>query len=129
MKLSDLWMSLIKEWKRNPNVGTFSWILHRVTGVILVLYLFPHFWSIASSRWGAEAFTHKMQSYETPVFKFLEMGLVLLVAVHMLNGLRITIADFFFLTKSQKALFWVAVILFLAVLIASVIAFFPKIFV
>lgn len=129
MKISDLWMSLIREWKRNPNTGTFSWILHRVTGVILVLYLFPHFWSIAFSRWGADAFTHKMQSYETPIFKFLEMGLVLLVAVHMLNGLRITIVDFFFLTKSQKALFWVGVVLFLAAVVISALAFFPKIFV
>ena len=129
MRISDFWMSLIKEWKRNPNVGTFAWILHRVTGVIIVLYLFPHFWSIASSRGGAEDFTHKMQSYESPLFKFLEMGLVLLVAVHMLNGLRITIVDFFLLTKSQNALFWVGVVLFLAVLVASIIAFFPKIFV
>ena len=129
MKISDFWMSMIKEWKRNPNVGTFSWILHRVTGVLLVLYLFPHFWSIASSRWGAGAFDHKMQSYETPLIKFFEMGLVLLVAVHMINGLRITIADFFFLTKSQRALFWIGVVLFLFVLVASILAFFPKIFV
>ena len=121
-------MSMLREWKRNPNAGTFSWILHRVTGVLLVLYLFPHFWSIATSRRGSEGFTESMQSFTSPFWKFMEMGLILVVAVHLLNGLRITIVDFFLLTRSQKSLFWVSVFLFTAVLILTAIVFLPKIF-
>jgi succinate dehydrogenase/fumarate reductase cytochrome b subunit len=55
------------------------------------------------------------------------MGLILVVAVHLLNGLRITIVDFFLLTRSQKSLFWASVFLFTAVLILTAVIFLPKI--
>jgi succinate dehydrogenase/fumarate reductase cytochrome b subunit len=48
------------------------------------------------------------------------------VAFHILNGLRITIADFFLVTKAHKSLFWIAFILFLIVLVATIIVFVPR---
>jgi len=118
-----------KEINLNPNVGTWSWFLHRIAGVVLFLYLFPHF-LVTSSYFltgSVEKFDFWTKSVQTPLFHFLEIFLVGAVAFHLLNGLRITIADFFFMTRQQKGLLWVAMIIFLLVMVITVVIFVPRV--
>jgi succinate dehydrogenase / fumarate reductase cytochrome b subunit len=112
----------------NANVGTWSWLLHRITGVILVLYLFMHLFVLSSSLAGGETFDKWLSTVQNPVFHFLEIGLAAVVAFHLLNGLRITITDFFLVTKAHKTIFWVAMIIFLILMIITLIVFLPRIF-
>ena len=51
------------------SVGNISWLLHRVTGVSLAIYLFPHFISIHSSQLGQQIFDQEMNLYTYPFFK------------------------------------------------------------
>ncbi|MFQ6003352.1 MAG: hypothetical protein ACE5KJ_06355, partial [Candidatus Zixiibacteriota bacterium] len=96
--------------------------------VILVGYLFMHFFVLSSSLAGGETFNKWLSTVQTPLFHFLEIGLAAVVAFHLLNGLRITITDFFLVTKAHKTIFWVAMIIFLILMIITLIVFLPRIF-
>jgi succinate dehydrogenase / fumarate reductase cytochrome b subunit len=118
-----------KEINLNPNVGTWSWFLHRIAGVVLFLYLSPHFLVTSSYLLTGtdKGFNSWMSTVQNPLFHFLEIFLVGAVAFHLLNGLRITIADFFFMTKQQKSLLWVAMIIFILVMVITVVIFVPRV--
>lgn len=116
------------EWGLNANVGTFSWILHRVTGVILTLYLFAHILVVSSSLGGNQTFNTWLSVVQTPLTHFLEIFLLAVVAFHLLNGLRITITDFFFATREHKAIFWVEMAVFAFGMIITLVVFLPRVF-
>jgi succinate dehydrogenase / fumarate reductase cytochrome b subunit len=112
----------------NPDVGIWAWLLHRVTGLVLVLYTFMHFFALSSSVGGASTFNAWLSNLQTTLTHLLEIGLVAVVAFHLLNGLRITIADFFLLTKPHKALFWIAMVIFVILMVVTLIVFLPRAF-
>ncbi len=112
----------------NPNVGAWSWLLHRITGLILVFYLFMHFFALSSSVGGASTFNSWLANLQNTLTHILEIGLVAVVAFHLLNGLRITIADFFYLTKPHKVIFWIAMIIFLILMVITVVVFLGRAF-
>ncbi len=109
------------------NVGTVSWLLHRVSGVALAIYLIPHFLSINSSREGPEVFDATLAVFTAPVYKAAEFLLILVVAFHAFNGVRIIVIDFFTLSHRQKLLFWLVMLACGLVLVAASFLFVPKI--
>lgn len=118
----------VNEARLNPNIGTFSYVLHRLTGIGLAVYLIMHTWVLSSARSGPEAFTQRLGTVQTPLFHVLELLLAVGVFFHMLNGIRIIIADFFSATRRHKAIFWIVMILFVAVMTWTVISVLPKLF-
>jgi succinate dehydrogenase / fumarate reductase cytochrome b subunit len=109
------------------NVGNVSWLLHRVTGVALAIYLIPHFFTINQSSKGPEAFDAALAVFSAPVFKVAEFLLILVVAFHAFNGMRIIVIDFFTLSHRQKMLFWFVMVACVIVLAAASFLFVPKI--
>jgi succinate dehydrogenase / fumarate reductase, cytochrome b subunit len=75
--------------------GQWSWLFHRITGVAIILFLFAHVVDTAVIGWGPEAYDKVMAAYGNPVVHALELGLVLAVLFHSINGLKITLIDFF----------------------------------
>lgn len=75
--------------------GQWSWIFHRITGVAVVLYLFAHIVDTALVGWGPEAYDRVVNAYKNPAVHMLELGLVLAVLFHAINGIKITLIDFF----------------------------------
>jgi succinate dehydrogenase / fumarate reductase, cytochrome b subunit len=73
----------------------WSWILHRITGVAVILFLFAHVIDTAAVGWGPNAYNRITAAYENPIVRLLEYGLVVAVLYHSLNGLKITLIDFF----------------------------------
>jgi succinate dehydrogenase / fumarate reductase cytochrome b subunit len=80
-------------YKGHP--GQWSWVFHRVTGVAVILFLFMHVVDTALVGWGPEAYDKVVRAYANPIVHLLELGLVLAVLYHSLNGLKITLIDFF----------------------------------
>ena len=74
--------------------GQLSWILHRVTGVGVLLFLFAHIVDTALVGWGPEAYNKVVGVYHHPIIQILEIGLVGAVIYHALNGIRVMIMDF-----------------------------------
>ena len=74
--------------------GQWSWVLHRVTGVIIILFLFAHVVDTAVVGWGPAAYNKVISVYQNPYVGILEFVLVGCVIYHALNGVRIMVMDF-----------------------------------
>lgn len=74
--------------------GYIAWILHRLTGLALALYLFMHIWVIHHISQGKEAFNQVMAVVQSPLFHILEIGLLACVAYHAVNGIRVVLIDY-----------------------------------
>ena len=109
------------------SVGTFAWLLHRLTGVALVVYLVPHFLSIHAARGGASVFDAELAAFRTPLFAVAEWVLIGAVAFHGFNGLRLIALDLFDLSGRQRAMFVTVLLATLAVLAAASWLFVPRI--
>jgi succinate dehydrogenase / fumarate reductase cytochrome b subunit len=70
-------------------------MLHRITGVAVILFLFAHVVDTAVIGWGPEAYDRVTEAYKNPAVHVLELGLVLAVLYHSVNGTKITLIDFF----------------------------------
>lgn len=76
------------------HLGSIAWILHRITGLLLVFYLLLHIWVTHHISQGPEGFNKVMSVVQQPLFLLLEIGLLGTVLYHAFNGLRIIIVEF-----------------------------------
>ena len=91
--------------------GMWSWVAHRISGVLIFLFLFAHVLDTALVRVSPEAYNEVMEAYKNPVVGVAEAGLVAAVIFHALNGLRIIAVDFWAKgPKYQRQLFWAVVV-------------------
>ena len=92
-------------------VGSWAWILHRLAGLALIFYLSAHIWVINTLAKGASEFNAVMKILNSPLFKYLEVGLWGVILFHAFNGIRIVIVDFFKGSLYQKKLFFIMITL------------------
>lgn len=128
MKIINAFKGTRDEVRLNPNVGTWSWFLHRITGLLLLLYLFIHLWVLGSVNSSREAFNARLQSVQTPLFHFLEIGLILVVFYHMVNGIIIALMDFADISEKHKILVTVMVTVFAVLAIITFVVLLPRVF-
>lgn len=74
--------------------GMWSWVAHRVTGVLTFFFLFAHVLDTALVRVSPDDYDHVLATYKNPIINLLEVGLVAAVLYHALNGLRVMLIDF-----------------------------------
>jgi succinate dehydrogenase / fumarate reductase, cytochrome b subunit len=107
---------------RAMRTGTAAWILQRLTGVFLTVYLITHIIVIGNSVRGEGSFDDLLSTFDKPVFLVLDAGLLGIVAFHAVNGLRLILFDFTIGLRYQKALFWLAFVVSVGMFIGSLIA-------
>ncbi len=87
--------------------GMWAWILHRVTGVGVLLFLSIHVVETFLLSLGPEVYNRTLALYKTPFFRVAEIALLFAVLYHAINGIRITIQDFFpSLWRYERAFIW-----------------------
>ncbi|WP_082345151.1 succinate dehydrogenase, cytochrome b556 subunit [Kitasatospora sp. MY 5-36] len=87
--------------------GMWSWVAHRVTGVLIFFFLFAHVLDTALVRVSPESYDTVIQTYKTPLVNLMENGLVAAILFHALNGLRVVAVDFWSKgPKYQKQMLW-----------------------
>ena len=87
--------------------GMWSWVAHRISGVLIFLFLFAHVLDTALVRVSPEAYNTVMEAYKNPIVGLGEAGLVAAVLFHALNGLRIVAVDFWAKgPRYQRQMFW-----------------------
>ena len=74
-------------------IGQWSWVLHRVTGLGVVLFLTLHVIGVAYSVFYPGLWEEEVLIYQHPIFTIGEFVLTACVIYHALNGLRINILD------------------------------------
>jgi succinate dehydrogenase / fumarate reductase cytochrome b subunit len=90
------------------STGFVSFFLRRFTGLVLVLYLGVHMWVIGAATQGAETFNARLEVFESPVLKILEVLLLAAVLYHGFDGIRLIIVHYFDVTDYRKSLFYAA---------------------
>jgi succinate dehydrogenase / fumarate reductase, cytochrome b subunit len=109
----------------SPLIGMTAYFMQRVTGLLLLVYLLLHVHTVHEIGNGPVAFNHAMDAFKSPLFRLLEIGLLGVVILHALNGIRIMVIDFGVATRHQKRLFWVlAVVIGTLVFIAGALPLF-----
>lgn len=90
-------------------IGSWAWIIHRLSGLALIFYLSLHIWVINSLTMGKEKFESVMTFLSSPLFKLLEVGLWAVILFHAFNGVRIVLVDFSKGSLVHKRLFAVLI--------------------
>lgn len=101
--------------------GMVAWLLHRLTGLGVLIFVFAHVLDTALIGWGPNAYNKAIHLYRLTGFRIGEILLVGAVLYHALNGIRITIMDFWpETTVIQKKLYGAVIVLFLALYLPSI---------
>jgi succinate dehydrogenase / fumarate reductase cytochrome b subunit len=110
-----------KERKRSlyrGDPGMWSWVLHRITGVLVFFFLFVHVLDTAMVRVNPETYDAIIDTYKTPLVGLMEIGLVAAVLYHALNGIRVMLVDFWSKgPKYQKLMLWIIAAVWIVVMI------------
>ncbi|MCV7279262.1 succinate dehydrogenase, cytochrome b556 subunit [Mycolicibacterium flavescens] len=100
--------------------GMWSWVLHRITGATIFFFLFVHVLDTALVRVSPQAYNEIIETYKTPIIGLMEIGLVVAVLYHALNGIRIILIDFWqHGARHQRTMLWIVIGVFLAIFIPS----------
>lgn len=91
--------------------GNKAWILHRISGIALIGYLFLHIYSLSPLSQGRAAFNAKMQTFSSPFWMVLEWFLFAFVLFHSLNGVRIVLVDWADGARYHKQLYKYSVVI------------------
>ncbi len=81
-----------------------AFMLHRVSGLALALFLPLHFWVLSYALTAPVTLDGFLRWTEYPLVKFAEFGLVFLLAVHFFGGLRLLALEFLPWSERQKTL-------------------------
>jgi fumarate reductase subunit D len=81
-----------------------AYILHRLSGIGLALFLPVHFWVLSLAMKEPEKLDGFLAMTEAGIVKVAEFGLVFLLAVHMFGGLRLMAMEWLPWTSAQKTL-------------------------
>ncbi len=102
--------------------GQWSWLLHRITGIGVFLFLLAHILDTAMIGWGPRIYNETMAIYRHPLFRIGEVILAGAVLYHALNGVRIIIIDFWPESNAaQKKYFYAVVVLFTLIFVPAAI--------
>lgn len=71
----------------------FAFLLHRVSGLLLALFLPIHFLLLSTALTDPETFAGAIAWTAHPAVKAAEFGLVFLLAVHLFGGLRLLVLE------------------------------------
>lgn len=73
--------------RNHPSYWAF--VLHRISGVLLALFLPMHFWVLSLALEGEARLESFIRWTDDPLVKLLETGIVMLLAAHLAGGLRL----------------------------------------
>ena len=131
------WARFVEGLRYGGGIGQWSWLVHRVTGLGILLFLLIHildtFFVVAwpalydhtvgiyggmvtgfPESWG-------INGYYWPLrwgFRVAELGLIACVLFHSVNGVRVVLFDFWpGAVHHQKQIFWAVLGVFVAIMI------------
>ena len=97
--------------------GQVAYILHRVSGVAVILFLFVHLVENFFLLMGEAAYDRAIGIYDTWYFRLGEFALIAAVVYHALNGVRIIAVDFWQASTRYQKQMWYAVMVLSAVIL------------
>jgi fumarate reductase subunit D len=96
------------ELRSRNHAAYWAFLVHRVSGVLLTLFLPVHFFSLGQALNGEAQFDSYLRWTDDPLVKFAEFGIVFLLAAHMSGGVRLLMLEFLAWRDWEKSLLAVA---------------------
>jgi fumarate reductase subunit D len=87
-------MRLRIDQRARSHPAYWAFLMHRLSGLALALFLPIHFWALGQALQGAAALEGFLRFADQGLFKFAEWGLVVLLALHMMGGVRLLLIEF-----------------------------------
>lgn len=99
--------------------GQWSWLLHRVTGLAILLFLLVHIVDITLIGFGPTIYNDAISIFSLWPIRLVSLALIGAVLFHAFNGIRIILIDFWAAGyKYQSQMFYV-------VLVVTILCFLP----
>lgn len=115
-----LWKRMLGVLSYRGREGQWSWLLHRLAGLGVALFLFLHILDIWLIGMGPQVFERFLFLYHHPIAKVFEVFLLFGVLFHAVNGARIILIDLWpGMIQHQRRLVYIEVIVMLAVLVPA----------
>ena len=123
--MTSLVLTLTETLRYRGAIGQWSWVLHRITGLGVVLFITLHIVDTSWSVFYPELYVEAIAVYQTPLFTIGEFILVACVVYHAFNGLRIALFDFKpqWWKHQQKAAYYVLALTAIVLIPAFIIMF------
>jgi succinate dehydrogenase / fumarate reductase cytochrome b subunit len=112
--------SLGQALRYKGRTGMWTWVLHRVTGIGILLFLIIHVADTATVAYWPDFYDHTLDIYKSPLFRVAELVIFFSVLYHALNGMRIIVQDFWPIAMMHQRRLATAAIALTAILIIPV---------
>ena len=91
--------------------GQWSWLLHRVTGLAILLFLLVHIVDITLIGFGPTIYNDAIGIFSLWPIRIVSVALIGAVLYHAFNGIRIILIDFWATGyKYQRQMFYVVMV-------------------
>ncbi len=96
----------LAEAVRRESWGMRAWLLQRITGIGIVVFLLAHIVEISVGLWlGEEVFQASLGFfYRNPLFKALDLLVLAGLIFHAVNGIRLILIDLGWLMRRSQAI-------------------------
>ncbi len=99
--------------------GMWSWLLHRVAGLGILLFLLVHIVDISLLGFGPKVYNEGIALFGTTIVRIISLGLIAGLLYHSFNGVRIMLIDFWPKgVRYQRGMF-------AAVMVLTIVCFLP----
>lgn len=85
---------LKSDYRARNHPAYWAFLVHRLSGLCLGLFLPVHFWALGQAISGEASLDGFLRFTDRPIFKFGEWGLVVLLTMHLVGGLRVLAIEF-----------------------------------
>ncbi|HEX8940775.1 MAG TPA: hypothetical protein VF763_11510 [Candidatus Limnocylindrales bacterium] len=109
---------------RGRRLGSWAFILNRLTGLGVLLYLYLHLVILSQLARGPAAWDSFVSLALSPAFLLLDVVLLFGLLAHGLNGIRVTLVGFGLVIDRQKAMFAAFMVLGALVLLVGALRIF-----
>lgn len=82
------------DFRARKHAAYWAFLIHRLSGLALALFLPVHFWALGRAIDSDAALDGFLRYTDQPLFKLAEWGLVVLLALHMVGGVRLLLIEF-----------------------------------
>lgn len=82
------------DFRARTHPAYWAFLVHRLSGLALGLFLPVHFWVLGQAIQGEAALDGFLKFTDQALFKFGEWGLVVLLALHLMGGVRLLLIEF-----------------------------------
>src|SRR5437764_12907183 len=94
----------------NGQSGMWSWLLHRIAGLGVLLFLLVHIVDISLLGFGPKVYNEGINLFGTTIVRIISLALIAAVFYHAFNGIRIMLIDFVpRAVRYQRTMFWAAI--------------------